>query len=221
VSGRLSVLQKRILVELAGLEPPWTLVGGGAVAGIHFGHRTTRDLDLFWRPRATLGTLPDEAQARLSASGLDVRVLRREPTFVQLQVADDREAIAVDLVSEPARPIAEPAAFEIGSVTIAVATPHELLVSKLCALLSRSELRDLWDVEVLLEAGGDLTRAAREAPQVDAGFSPLTLAWVLESFEVRRLGALLGSSEDEIDRLEGFRRLLVERLTRLGDPAAP
>jgi hypothetical protein len=27
----------------------WTLSGGGALAGVHTQHRTTRDLDLFYR----------------------------------------------------------------------------------------------------------------------------------------------------------------------------
>jgi hypothetical protein len=58
VSGsRLTPFQHRILGLLAGIIPRWTLTGGGALAGVHLGHRETRDLDLFWRSRAELGTL--------------------------------------------------------------------------------------------------------------------------------------------------------------------
>jgi len=46
--GRLSSLQRRVLKLLAGLSPPWTLSGGGALVGFYVGHRETRDLDLFW-----------------------------------------------------------------------------------------------------------------------------------------------------------------------------
>jgi hypothetical protein len=38
----------------AGIDPHWTLTGGGALAGVHLGHRETRDLDLFWRSRPEL-----------------------------------------------------------------------------------------------------------------------------------------------------------------------
>ena len=64
---KLTPLQRRILRVLAGLTPPWTLTGGGALAGIHLGHRETRDLDLFWRNRGELGTLVAEAVPRLAA----------------------------------------------------------------------------------------------------------------------------------------------------------
>jgi hypothetical protein len=39
----------------AGLQPPWTLTGGGALAGFHTKHRETRDLDLFVLTRADHG----------------------------------------------------------------------------------------------------------------------------------------------------------------------
>jgi hypothetical protein len=74
VSGdRLTPLQRRILRALAGLTPPWTLTGGGALAGVHLGHRETRDLDLFWRNRGELGRLVSEAVRALRGDGLDVR----------------------------------------------------------------------------------------------------------------------------------------------------
>jgi hypothetical protein len=60
---------------------------------------------------------------------------------------------------------------------------HEILASKLATLLERSETRDLADVKALLDAGGDLESALRDAPMKDAGFSPLTLAWVLRPWE--------------------------------------
>src|SRR5207247_7289633 len=64
VSGdKLTPLQRRILRVLASLQPPWTLTGGGALAGIHLGHRETRDLDLFWRNRSEEHT--SELQSRV------------------------------------------------------------------------------------------------------------------------------------------------------------
>jgi hypothetical protein len=47
-NSRLTPLQQKILVCPAQMDPPWTLVGGAALAGFHLHHRTTRDLDLFW-----------------------------------------------------------------------------------------------------------------------------------------------------------------------------
>ncbi len=94
-------------------------------------------------------------------------------------------------------------------------TRHEVLVNKLCALLSRSEVRDLRDVEALLAAGEDLTRALGDAPRKDGGFSPLTLAWILETFELPVLAARAGLSPAETDALDRFRADLARRIARL------
>jgi hypothetical protein len=107
---------------------------------------------------------------------------------------------------------------DIDGTAIQVDTPHEILVNKLCALLGRTELRDLVDVRVLLDAGGDFLRGLSDAPRKDGGFSPLTLAWLMQGFDVRTLCAQEGWSEPEAASLDGFRRELVTRLTEAGRP---
>lgn len=148
---RLSGLQWRILEILSGLEPAWTLTGGAALVGIHLKHRTTRDLDLFFRKLGQLGALPDEVRSRLTAEGFEVSILRSGSTFAQFRVSDGTAACMVDLVAEPVPSLEPPLQIPVGETVIAVDTPHEILVNKLCALLGRSELRDLEDVRVLLE----------------------------------------------------------------------
>jgi hypothetical protein len=74
------------LKALAGVEPRWTLTGGAALAGFHLGHRTTRDLDLFWHGHGALADLVASVTGTLSSAGFTVRGLRRTPTFAQLQV---------------------------------------------------------------------------------------------------------------------------------------
>jgi hypothetical protein len=141
--GRLSPLQERILVVLAGLEPPWTLTGGGALVGFHTKHRETRDLDLFF---------------------------------------------------------------------------HQQLTLKLCALLSRSELRDLVDVRALLDAGGDLTRALADCPRQDGGFSPLTFSWAVKNIAVEKLARALGWDDSEIVSIVRYRDELVDQVLAIAQP---
>jgi len=216
---KLTGLQKRTLRILAALRPPATLTGGGALAGIYLGHRTTRDLDLFWRPRPDLGTSAVDAEALLRRDGLDVRTLRTSPTFAELRVSDGAEVCIVDLVAEPFAALEPPQQTAIGpGVAIAVDSMHEILVAKLTALLGRRELRDLVDVRALLDAGLDLDAALRDAPSKDGGFSPLTLAWVLESFDPRPLALALGWNEEQAAGLDRFRRELVQRLIQSGRP---
>ncbi len=193
----LSPLQVRLIHLLANLG--WTLTGGAALAGFHLGHRTTRDLDLFWTGTSTLDRIPDEVVRRLTEAGLDVQRLQAAPGFVRLRVEGEGEVLPVDLVAEPMTPIEAPMEVEPG---VLVDTTHAILVNKFNALLSRWAVRDLVDVRELLAAGGDFDRALRDAHTRDGGFSPQTLAWVLDTSPRAGLD----------DTLLAFREELVRRL---------
>jgi hypothetical protein len=214
----LTPLQERILRCLAGISPPWTLTGGGALAGFHTAHRTTRDLDFFWRGRAKLEDLPERVKERLLADGLEVEGARSAPSFHRMSVTDGKEMCLVDLVSEPAPALLPPDRVPLGPQHIAVDSAHEILVNKLCALLGRAEIRDLFDLEVLLERGGDLERALRDAPQRDGGFSSLTLAWVLKGLRVTELARSERMEEATIKRLDAFHERFVRQLTSSSKP---
>ena len=138
--------------------------------------RETRDLDLFWRGARHLAGLPREVARLLEANGLVVEAVQSAPDFQRLRITAVEESVLLDLVADPVPAVEEPVELTLEGVAILVDSAHEILVNKLCTLLERSELRDLLDVRVLLEGGGDLRRALREAPSKDLGFSPLTLA---------------------------------------------
>jgi hypothetical protein len=219
VSGdRLTALQRRILGVLAGITPRWTLTGGGALAGVHLGHRETRDLDLFWRNRSELGTVVADTVSALRAVGLDVHVLRTAPAFSELRVSDGRDACVVDLVAEPFAAIEPPEQAVVEGTAISVDSKHEILASKLATLLERSEARDLVDLKALLDAGGDLQAGLRDAPKKDTGFSPLTLAWVLKDFDPRPALKALGWGAHETEELVSFRQWLISQLTASAVP---
>ena len=200
------------------MDPPWTLTGGAALVGFHTQHRTTRDLDLFWQGKRELSGCDRETEARLVALGWQVRVIQRSPAFCRLLVKDEFEDVVLDLVADPVPTVEEPLRLTLDEVTILVDTRHEILVNKVCALLSRSEPRDLLDVRILLLSGGNLERALREAPMKDTGFSSLTLAWALQNFPVRTIALRSGVPENEIQLLERFNEHLIEQLTAASAP---
>jgi len=217
-SSRLTPLQERVLELLADVEPPWTLTGGAALAGFHLVHRTTRDLDLFWRELDELGPLRTEVARLLTAAGLQVDVLHGGPAFHRLRVSHADESVVLDLVADPTAALESAVLVRLGSSEIRVDSAHEILVNKLTALLGRSELRDLVDLRALLAQDGDLLRALGDAPRRDAGFSPLTLAWVLERLPVAQMAEAQALPESELQELLEFRTELVRRLTDLARP---
>lgn len=216
--NKLSSLQWSILERLSGLEPQWTLTGGGALAGFHLKHRPTRDLDLFWHRLDQLGQLPEEVRSRLMSSGLDVATLQTGATFSRLRVSDGAETCIVDLVADPVAPVETPIQIRIGTASVTVDTPHEILVNKLGALLSRSELRDLEDIEALLASGGDLEKALADVPKKDGGFSPLTLAWVLKDFRPSALARVAGIEAHRAEQLDRFKESLIQRILAFSAP---
>ena len=62
------------------------------------------------------------------------------------------------------------------------------------------------ELKALLDAGGDLQAGLRDAPKKDAGFSPLTLAWVLKDFDQLPAVKALGWSAREAEELVSFRQ---------------
>ena len=94
--------------------------------------------------------------------------------------------------------------------------PEEILANKLCALLSRSEIRDLVDVRELERAGFRVEDALAVAALKDTGLTPAQLGWVLSQI---KLGDDLtppgGVSAEE---LRGYLTDLIIRLTRLAFP---
>lgn len=210
--GRLTALQVTVLRALATFKPRWTLSGGAALVGVHTRHRTTRDLDLFWQSQRRLGSIPDDVRRSLEMASLEVGVVQTADAFCRLDVRSADETVILDLVADPV-PLAEPPVeVEIEGAVIQVDTPHQLLVNKLCALLSRSEMRDLVDVQVLLATGGDLRRALGDAPRQDGGFSPLTLAYSLRQLPLEKAGRALAWANDAIASLAQFRDELVDRV---------
>lgn len=216
----LSPIQVRVITTLAGLQPAWTLTGGAALVGVHGLHRTTRDVDLFFHGRDKLGDVPEEAARRLVASGFEVVSLQAADTFRRYRVSDGSESVILDLVAEPIPVIESPMSLDWGGIPIFVDTRHEILVNKLCALVHRAELRDLSDVCDLLATGGDLARAMQDAPKKEAGFSALTLAWLLRQLPVPSLAEAAGMGPEAAQTLASRRDELLGRLTQLTRPDA-
>lgn len=145
--------------------------------------------------------------------GATIERLQTAPDSRRRLVQRRGESLVVDLVRDRLPQIVG----EKPSVgLVRIDPPEEILVNKLCALLSRNEPRDLVDVAVLEARGHSLESALASVERKEAGFSPGQLAWVLESAAIGEDTPLPeGWSKD---RLGAFRRALIDRLKRLSFP---
>lgn len=214
----LTETQLEILDILSEIKPPWTLVGGGALLLAYLDHRKTKDLDLFWRDFVELDQVEKDIEDRLRDTGFGVEVVQRSSRFIRLSATKQDETVVLDLVQDMTPPVRPDVDTMIGGKNIKVADRYEILVNKICSLLSRLEIRDLHDVKELLESGENLEVVLQDAPKQDGGFSPLTLAWALEGFEVEKISKRSGIPEEQAIDLDEFRKNLISQLLKLAKP---
>jgi hypothetical protein len=151
-------------------------------------------------------------EALILKGGLEVATIQTAPLFKRLRVSDGQESTIVDLVAEPWPSLRESERLSIQGVEVPVDSMHEILVSKLCALIGRQEPRDLFDTAELVTSGADLARAIADAPLKDGGFSPLILAWTIKSIDLQTWASVERVDPETLSRLESFRKQLIETL---------
>lgn len=209
---QLSALQMDFLTAFFQREHRFFLTGGAALVGFHLGHRETHDLDLF-----TLQEVMNEGFAvvqevarQLNAS---LESLQTSPDFRRFLLRRGNEAVVIDLVRERVAQ-AIPEKLQVGEIR--VDPPEEILANKLCALLSRSEIRDLVDVRALESLGYSLENALAAAQQKDRGLTPAQLAWVLQQIELGE--DLVPPGDVSRQELQEYLDNLIARLKKLSFP---
>jgi hypothetical protein len=210
--SKLTAFQNEFLHAFFRREDRFFLTGGAALAGFYLGHRETHDLDLF-----TLSDALDDGFALASEiareAGASLESIQTAPDFRRLLIRRGGEAVLIDLVRDRVPQVVAQKPITHG---IRIDPPEEILANKLCALLSRSEIRDLVDVRALEMAGYRVEDALPAAYLKDTGLTPAQLSWVLGQI---RLGDDLvppgGVSNDE---LRQYLDDLIGRLARLAFP---
>lgn len=210
--SRLDRLQQEVLAAFFDHETRFFLTGGAALAGFHLRHRITKDLDFF-----TTEDLIAQGVVALTAAAADVGAsmesLVTAPDFRRYLLRRGSSSVIVELVWDhvpqifPEKPL-------VG--TIRIDPPEEILVNKLCTLLSRAEIRDLVDVRALERAGYSIEEHLALAARKDGGLTPGQLAWVLSQVEIGEDARIPG----ELSARE-LREYLQELQDRLGAMAFP
>jgi len=207
----LDSLQQEVLAAFFRREDRFFLTGGAALAGFYLGHRTTKDLDLF-----TTQDRMEEGVAALTATaaeiGASIEAVETSPDFRRFLLRRGTGAVIVDLVRDLA-PQIFPDKPLVGGIRID--PPEEILANKLCALLSRAEIRDLVDVWALEKHGFSIEKGLEQSSLKDGGMTPGQLAWVLSQIEIGEDADPPGVSATEL------RQYLADLLSRLAGTAFP
>jgi predicted nucleotidyltransferase component of viral defense system len=212
VKSTLNNLQNDFLREFFKRESSFFLTGGAALAGFYLGHRKTEDLDFF--------TLENEIETGFNiikdvANVLNatVEAIQTSPDFRRFLIKRGSESIVIDLVREYVYQIDR----EKNKINgIRIDSPQEILANKLCALLSRSEIRDLVDIYELEQAGFQVEDAVSAASLKDTGLTSAQLGWILS--QIKFGDDAIIPSEIKVEELRKYLDNLIERLTIISFP---
>ena len=210
----LTAFERRFLERFFAAVRGFYLTGGGALA-LHLGHRRSLALDLFTTDEAAFRAAVVSLPVIASELGGRAEVLTDAPAFRRvLLVGPDGETVRVDLVRDVAERAGPPPRETSG---LWLDPPEEIVVNKVCAIVGRSELRDLVDLFCLERAGYRVLDVLDAARRKDPGVTPANLAWAIAQVRLDRLpeGLLVAVSLEELRR---FTAGLLGDLERLSFP---
>ncbi|MDO8349285.1 MAG: nucleotidyl transferase AbiEii/AbiGii toxin family protein, partial [Planctomycetota bacterium] len=171
-----------------------------------------------WHGLSAFTREPEDCIRLLEGAGFATHVIQRAAGFVRLRAELAGEAVVIDLVAEPVPCIEPPDEVAAADTKIRIDSAYEILVNKLGTLLHRAELRDLVDLQALLDHGGDLGRALRDASRKDGGFSPVMVGYLLQGFPLERQAMVAGLDAAATAALDRFRVELISKIAKLSQP---
>jgi hypothetical protein len=181
ISGsRLSRLQRDILQAFVEGGTDYFLTGGAVLSGWILQHRSTDDLDLFTERDAVIESADRLARYVADKTGSKIEVIQSSADFHRFLFTRGDESVRMDLARDRA-PQIYPKVMRDGIRTDSV---EEIVVNKLCALVGRSEIRDLVDLMFLERAGYRVQDYLVPAERKDGGVTAATVAWVLSTLRI-------------------------------------
>jgi hypothetical protein len=203
----LTNLQRRFLEAFARRTSAFFLTGGAVLAGWTLAHRRTEDLDLFTTDDHAMSESDRLVRGTAAEIGASVESIQSHPDFKRYLIRAGEESLLVDVVRDRAPQLYQKVVRD-GILTDPV---EEIVANKICAVIGRSEVRDLVDLYFLERAGYPAERFIGDAARKDGGVTAATFAWVLSRLAIpTALPAGL-----EVDTLRGFARELEARMRRL------
>lgn len=178
--GRLTPLQVDVLGRFFSRSGGFFLTGGAVLCGWELAHRTTDDLDLFTTSDEAMGLADATVRAVAEATSSSVRALTSTPDFRRYELRRGAEWLVLDLVRDRAPQLRD----KVVRDGVTMDSLEEIFVNKICALVGRSEVRDLVDLRALEEKGFRVEDYLDLAQRKDGGATAATLAWLLSTLRV-------------------------------------
>jgi hypothetical protein len=179
-NDRLSALQREFLRALGSRPSGFFLTGGAVLVGWVLGHRRTEDLDLFTTDDAAMAEADHLARGIAGEMGAAIEPTQTTPDFRRYALRRGHESMVVDFIRERVPQLRA----KVVRDGITMDPVEEIVANKICALLGRSEVRDIVDLYFLEAAGFRIDDFLADAQRKDAGVTPAAIAWVLSQITI-------------------------------------
>ncbi len=173
---QLTPLQSDFLSAFFSNTDDFFLTGGAALIGFYGISRLTNDLDLFTLDEDAFAHSDSLVQSVVKLVRAEATVLRAYPHFRRYHLKRQEEVLELDLVCEFAPQVVAEKSLRDG---VRIDPLEEIAVNKVCTIVGRSEVRDLWDLYHLVARGYNLDTLIGLANRKDGGVTFESLAFVL------------------------------------------
>lgn len=187
--------------------------GGTALAVCYLSHRESEDLDLFTGNPIAVAPTAREFESRLKKAGLDVKVERRQSSFVRIMIEQE---LKVDLAQGAPFRLKPPVRLNLEGIEFLVDDLTDIAANKMLALFGRAEPRDFIDVYFLSKEFFDFMEIVQMAEKKDTGFDLYWLAAaMLEADKIKVIPVKMCKPFDLADMKQFFKEQRVKIMRRI------
>jgi len=210
----LNELQKNVLKELFDVTDKFYATGGTILSGFYLSHRYSVDLDFFTKDETAFNN------AKIIVTKVYDN-LQKEFSII----SDTFYFKHFDIIDNPNNDIL-PLHFSYDVVyqfiedknrfdNIIVDTIEEILINKICAVVGRSEIKDLIDLYFLEKENYDIMKYIPYAHEKDGGVEKEVLAYCLNNIKIEFEDRMMVKKVSKEQLIE-FRKNLIKKLLTCG-----
>jgi len=214
MSEILTSTQNNFLRDFFGRSQEFYLTGGTALSTFYLQHRYSEDLDFFTNDDVAFRRAENIVMDACSALNISFSSIRLTSYFKHFSVGDANDFLTLHFAKDVSYHLKPSNVFE----GIVVDSLEDIAANKICAVLGRTEIKDLIDLFFLGQAGYGMFEYFPYAQQKDGGLTDETLAYALSQFSIKRIPEFM-IKPLTTDELKKFLEALIERLIQRSLPS--
>lgn len=213
ISKILTPLQSSFLHEFFNHSREFYLTGGTALSAFYLEHRLSEDLDFFTNDDAAFRHADSLVSDVCTALRISASSITSTSYFKHFNVGEEDDFLTIHFSKDVSYHVKFPTHLGI----VIVDSLEDIAANKICAVLGRTEMKDLIDLFFLDKAGHKVDHYFGYAEQKDGGLTHEALAYALSQFDVTEIPKFV-IKPLTIQELKNYLESLIEHHIYLSRP---